>query len=281
MCRSLIALSLLLSLFGVPASGYIGNPPSPEPAYYRMGIAELVVIGKIEDDPAEYKWPKGAATSHYNRSARVAVSEVILGPKDTKSTRVAVNGLWVKLPKVWEHTRTKTGPNIEPFEKGREGLFYLRGSTPGEPLIPAGNLVFVDKDDPSYKDQVRLAKRLAGLIADPKAALKSKVPADRLDTAGMLGWRYRSGWTEWKADPDAEESKLILLALAEVEWNWSPDNREAALANLVFEWIKPIEGFTPSDEVMNNHKAYTAAAKQWLQKNAEKHRVTRYLPNKK
>ena len=97
----------------------------------------------------------------------------------------------------------------------------------------------------------------------------------------MLGWRYRSGWTEWKADPDAEESKLILLALAEVEWNWSPDNREAALANLVFEWIKPIEGFTPSDEVMNNHKAYTAAAKQWLQKNAEKHRVTRYLPNKK
>ena len=97
----------------------------------------------------------------------------------------------------------------------------------------------------------------------------------------MLGWRYRSGSTEWKADPDAEESKLILRALAEAEWVWSPDNREAALANLVFEWIKPIEGFAPSNEVVNNQKDYTAAAKEWLRENAERHRVTRYLPNKK
>lgn len=280
--NSRLVVVLVAPLFAVPAGGYIGNPPSPEPAYYRMGVAELVVVGKVEEDPAEYKWP-AASPSHYNRAARVAVSEVLLGPKDTKAVRVVVNGLWVKLPKAWEPVRTKTGPNIEPFEKGREGLFYLRGFPDATVMIPAGNLVFVDRNDPSYTGQLRLARRLAKLLADPKAALRSKEPADRLDTAGALLWRYRSGWADWKADPDAEESRLILRALADAEWVASrgPGDLEGASAGLAFEWLKPIKGFDPPPEVVNDFKAYTAAAKRWLRDNEDRHRVTRYLPNKK
>ena len=67
-------------------------------------------------------------------------------------------------------------------------------------------------------------KRCVKLLADPMTALKGKNADDRFLTAALLIGRYRTPRPgETKTEPiDAEQSKLILQALADADWNAKP-----------------------------------------------------------
>src|SRR5262249_20099781 len=105
------------------------------------------------------------------------------------------------------------------FQTGQEGAFFLV-KHPTESFYIAPMFGFTAKKTPNFDKQIEQVKKCAKLLADPKASLKSKDADERLQTAGMLIYRYRNyaknptGKAQEKPI-DAEESKQILLAIAE------------------------------------------------------------------
>ena len=117
------------------------------------------------------------------------------------------------------------------------------------------------------------------------AVLKGKNADDRFLTAAMLIARYRTprpGETKTEAI-DAEESKLILQALADADWTVKPAPGILGLQtmnpqNIFYRLnLTPQDGWTQPTDV----KDVPDAAKQWLKDNAEKYRIQRFVADKK
>ena len=132
----------LLLIWGMPlAFGYIANPPSIRALYQRVAWSDLIVVGKvaeIEEKPARDDELPGQRRGWYSRVG-LEVSEVLLGPDKVKSLRLAVNPMWMKPPASWSDLDRMYGkgkvpkelPRIQPFEKGRQGIFFLSRRSPG------------------------------------------------------------------------------------------------------------------------------------------------------
>jgi hypothetical protein len=287
--RLLIAITVSLTGGTGVSQAFIANPPTAWALYQRVAWSDLIVNGKVaevERKPARYTTSPTTPVEWYTRTTRIEVSEVLLGPSKIESVRLAVNPMWLDPPKSWSDTRNeppKGLPRVRALAKGREGIFYLSRHHSGEVYVEAMNPIFTDKDDPAYATELVQCRRLVRLLAEPKKSLQARDPADRLDTAGMLVWRYRvQRYDNQKTEPiDAEESKLILDVLAEVEWNWYPRDPQAVAANRVFEWLAPLEGMKAPAERENFEANFTRAAKEWLRANRERHRIQRYLPHAK
>ena len=130
------------------------------------------------------------------------------------------------------------------------------------------------------------ARRLGRLLQDPEEGLKSTDAEDRLLTAYLL--ILRNCYVPWrrglagKAEPlDAEQSKRILLALAEGDWEKNKQEVRDAVAALqlaVKLGAPALEGF-PADQ---GEKQWAASAKEWLKQHADSYRIHRlYSEDKK
>ncbi|MBY0455918.1 MAG: hypothetical protein K2V38_01125, partial [Gemmataceae bacterium] len=117
--------------------------------------------------------------------------------------------------------------------EGMEGLFFLTKHHGGDfytisPLMPPTDAKAAD-----YKAQVEQVKKGAAVLAEPVKGLKAEKAADRFFAAHVLVTKYRTypetgGEVEIVKVP-AEESKLILAAVAEA--NWQPDPNAPAAPN--------------------------------------------------
>jgi hypothetical protein len=144
--------------------------------------------------------------------------------------------------------------------------------------------VVAKKDNPNFKKEVEEAKKYAKVLASPMSSLKSKKAEDRLTAAGLLINRYKTPVgtnTKTEAVP-AEESKLILTALAEADWaaNTRPGARvdwQMNPQNLFFR-LNPTDkdGWKPPQNGQN----IAEEAKKWLKDNAGKYKMTRYVRDK-
>src|SRR5262249_20100477 len=118
---------------------------------------------------------------------------------------------------------------------------------------------------------------------DPMASLKSKDADERVLTAGMLIHRYRdyrkNPTGKAKQEPiDAAESKQILLALAEADWNkgGTPGSIHPQMAFGMLQ-LTDADGWRPDFKDPNG---FQTAAKKWLKDNADKYRVKQFVPEK-
>jgi hypothetical protein len=288
---SLIALALAAGLCLVPATSFaqpvakriaIRFSPLPE----RVATADAVVAGKvtgIEDKTVSAEPAPGVKDKVEYEIAVVKVEDGILGTKGLTHVKVGT----VKVPEGKPIIRPGGGAP-QKLTVDQEGVFFLHKHPTESFYVLQGPMSVVNKaGNDNYEKELARVKECAKLLADPKAGLKAKSADDRALTAGMLVLRYntpRPGETKREAI-DADQSKLILTALAEAEWNPKRDPNMAQnelLPQAVFGRL----GLTDKDGwnaagPFNTQNAYEEAAKSWLKGHADSYRVQRFVGDKK
>jgi hypothetical protein len=262
---------------------------APPPLGQRAAVADVIVVGKVTGfgDKLVSAVPPGGGDKVEYQIAVVQVGDPILGLKDVKEIKVAF------IPQPPAPTPAP-GPGPRPFIKRRPEftlaleqeacLFLVKHPTEDFYVGQAYYDVINKKDNADFDKNLDEVKRAVKLLADPMAGLKSKSNDERFQTAALLVARYRTprpGQT--KTEPiDSEESKQILLALADADWNPKPmpgpagfqTNPQAIFFRLN---LQPQDGWTqPKDP-----KDIPDAARQWLKDNAGKYRLEHFVADKK
>jgi hypothetical protein len=275
-----------LSLAGVCATvlllptisySYITVPKEPIPN--KVAQADCVVVGKItaiEPKPVFARLYRHIDAKMEFVVADVEVSEPLLGPKAAKKVRLAFLQFQVKSG---EH---KPAPAV-----GQEGCFYaVKHCTEDFYVVPAGG--FHDKKAKEFERELALTRRCCEFLSEPNKALKAKERQDRVLTAYLLVLRYTyapmrlRGKNEAKPI-DAGQSKLILLALAEADWDRPAEQTEVSpryAVNLIVEAARQSGVALPKSFPTNTGdlKKDAVARKQWLQDNAESYRIQQLVP---
>jgi hypothetical protein len=272
----LLAACAAASVIGGAARADMAAPPS---IAERVALSEVIVVGKatgFADKLVAAKPPWGGDKADY-QAATVQVGEALLGAKDVKEIKVGfippAEGPAPKYPR-----RPKFVLAVD-----QEALLFLRPHADAD--FYAGDYyynVVPKKDNPQFDKDLDQVKRCVKLLADPAASLKSKDANERLLTAAMLVTRYRTprpGGAPKTEDVGAEESKLILQALADADWDPAKApgfgfNPAGVFARL---GVTEKDGFTPPPDF----KDYPDAAKKWLKDNADKYRVQKFVADKK
>ncbi|MGE3803737.1 MAG: hypothetical protein AB7K24_03575 [Gemmataceae bacterium] len=265
MQRRLCAAMVVLGVVTTVAAGkraYI--PPAPE----RLASATCAVIGKITEIEKNSVMAAAAPGSQDKLEYQIAVIKIgeTLGGDLQGLTHVRLG--------IPANYGINLGVDVE-------GCFFL---TPHHDQAfyvlqgPAYSAYVTQQTDPAGLEVVR---RCSKLLKDPLASLKSKDADERFLTAAMLMVRYRLGGIPpqgFCSEPiAAEESKLILEALRDADWNRNATDRmhpQQAFSRLQ---LKDKDGWQqPAD-----FSKYPAAAKDWLTKNAGSYRIERFVPIKK
>lgn len=287
MNRFLTGLALsLVTASAAPA--YIGNPITAGPLAVRVGASDLIVIATVEDVEKEPSLPVHPFAPGGPRGLYVgtlAVREVIHGDKSLKSVKAAAPFYYVtidyeKILAQRKEAPAKHAPAMKTFRKGREGLFFLRWSPAHKHYTLAHDPLFVDKDDPVYKEELERTRSYARLLADPTANLQARDEKDRATTAALLIYRYRWPrlWGNAETPIDAGESKLILGALAGAKWDLYPNDFRAIQFNQCFNLLgSPDQPGWIGARGLVFAEAQVEPAKQWLGKNQGTFRIRKFV----
>jgi hypothetical protein len=163
---------------------------------------------------------------------------------------------------------------------GQEGCFFLRKHSTEDFYVPAMQLCFVGKAGASFDKELALIKRCTTILEAPTAALKGKDAEKRFLAAAMLVVRYRTRHSPAdKTEPlDAEQSKLILRALADADWTPSKDyTKLTPLMVLHRLGLTKKDGFMPTKR---EPEAYAAYARQWVRDHVDTYRIQRFVAAK-
>jgi hypothetical protein len=277
-------LTIVLVLAAIdPARGGVRMPEPPLPQ--RVVLADCILVGRItalEAEPVN-AFPLLRVAGAPKVAHQVAVVELqtaVAGAKGVRQLRVGYIGPPPPDPAGLSRPRR---PLIK-LTVGQEGCFFLR-KHPEEDFYIL-QTVWDLHDKASAKDfdkDMALVTRCVSLLDDPDAGLRAKDAGDRLLTAAMLIFRYRT--VQWvyggrpKTEPIAAgQSKLILAALA--EGAWTKEDADSPMGRLrLFLRL----GLTERDgwKQPGSVQELAAAAEEWLQDHRDTHRILRYVPDEK
>jgi hypothetical protein len=283
---SLVVLSTLVVTSSAKALRVMAPPPIPE----RVAQAETIIVGKvtrIEKAPVAVLPFPGAEEKTEYVVAVVEITEALQGAKGLTSIKVGFVAPPPQAPPGGGGIR----PNIRPgrmllpsLTKDQEVCLFLRTHYTGEFHVLNAYFDLIDKSSDTFGKDVELIKKCVKLMTDPDQGLRAKDSADRLLVAGMLISRYCTplGFVQGdlKQEPiDAEQSKRILHILADADWTkleaglerMNPANLFARLG------VTAEDGWNPPQDF----NQLPAAAKNWLQANAETYRIKRWVEEKK
>lgn len=269
---------------------------APSPLPIRVLNSDVVIVGKVTS--VEEKTTVSKKDGVEYKVAVLKIEQNIKGAKDTTHIRVA----WPAPQAQPQEPELLPGQPIRPrlpirprfgamaLQKDQEALLFLK-KQPGETFyIGAEFMSVVLKDNnPNFKNELNEAVKGAKVLENPLASLKSKDAEERLLAAGLQLQRYRMNRTgTQKQEPiNSEESKLILKTIAESDWNPNQPNRGPGWfmmnpqqmfyqLNLTQAdgWVQP----RPNPKNPQNfQKEIEAAAKKWLNDNAEKYVIKRFV----
>jgi hypothetical protein len=254
---------------------------APAPIPQRVALSDAVVVGKVtgfaDKSVSAAPFPGSPDKVEY-QVATVQVADAILGAKGMKEIKVG----FIPPPAGGGPGRPgrRFGPNLL---VDQEACLFLAKHADADFYVLQNYYDVADKKDGNFDKDVEEAKRCAKLIADPAAGLKAKEAEDRFLTAAMLVVRYktpRPSAAEPKTeDVPAEESKQVLLALADADWAPKNTGRFELTPVMVFYRLGVTEkdGWKPPQD----GKEIEAAAKKWLKDNADKYRVQKFVYEKK
>ena len=262
--QRLLPLLLLISFVGI-SSARVAAPP---PLALRIASADVVFVGKVTgfgDKMVPADLEKG--DDRQMQIANVEVSQTLLGQVG-KKVQVGFFPAMGRRP----------GLQLEPND---EALFLVRQHPKRKNTYVAEMYYSAvrEKDNPQFKAQIEEAKSAAKLLANPLMGLKSKDADERYLTAAVLITRYRRATPEAKLETvPAVESKLILEALAEADWQGRNPKFFLVPPRGLFGQL----GITEKDGWIPpmNFAEYDIQAKKWLKANAEKFKLQRYVTPK-
>jgi hypothetical protein len=294
MRRSLLAA--VLAVAGVVAlhESAAGLMIAMRPAPQRAATAEVVVVGKvtaIEKDTVDAPRFKGDKEKVAYTVAVVKIENAFAGANNLTHIKVG----FIPPPRGHQEPPANARPQRTGFQpvylkEGTEGLFYLSKHHSGQFYIIHPIMSPAEPKMEGYKDEVALAKRACAVLADPQKSLKADKAADRGFAAALLVRKYRTypegaGGGEYvNGKLGADESRLILKALAEANWKADPatGNSEAytAFAQLGLTdmdgWKYPVA--KPGEDFQEKTKE---AFVKWLEGPGKDYRVNKWLPKKK
>jgi hypothetical protein len=251
---------------------------APSPVPVRVATADMVVIGKVTSiEGQNVKAPAfpGAKDMAEYQVAVVKIEDAVLGAKGLKEVRVGF------IPQTGGVRPVGYRPPM--LNEGQEVCLFLSKHHEGDFHIMPAYFSVVDKNAATFEKDVAEAKKAAKLMADPKAGFESKDAEERFLTAAMLVSRYRvrkASATPPKEEAiDAEESKKILLALADADWAMKQPGPLPLSPQYAFGQLNLTDkdGWTPP----KNFNDYPEAAKKWLKDNAGTYRIQRFVYEEK
>jgi hypothetical protein len=200
---------------------------SPPPQ--RAITAEVVVVGKItafEKDLVEAAPFAGAPNKVGYKVAVVKIESGLAGAANLTHVKIG----FIPPPKPDPNAKPPVGVRPVPprgiampeLKEGQEMLFFLSKHSSGEFYVIPFTSPPVDVKDEQGKKDLEAVKKVTAVLADPMKGLKSDKAEVRAETAAIMVMKHRA-YPEGAAEVDqvgigADESKLILKALAEGEW---------------------------------------------------------------
>jgi tetratricopeptide (TPR) repeat protein len=196
--------------------------------------------------------------------AQVRSERVLLGPAGPEPVRVGVG----------------PGQAMPELTGEQAGCFFLHKHPEGPFYVLAAGSDFIDSRREEYGKAVALAGRCAALLADPDAGLRSGEAEDRLLTAALLIFRFRTARYAYSGAPrtepiDAGRSRRILAVLGEGPFADKAAREPAGRLTLFLRLgLTEEDGWTPPRRLPD----LAAAAQRWLADNAATYRIRRYVP---
>ncbi|HEY1186059.1 MAG TPA: hypothetical protein VGE74_00320 [Gemmata sp.] len=284
MIRTLFVAALAALLLVTPAEAKRVRMFTP---LEKLARADAVVVGKvtaIEKEPAAVAAEPGAKEKLSYRVAVVKVETGLIGAANVTHIKVGFSPVAANAD-----APVRPGRGLSPFSptEGAEGVFFLTKHHTGDFYVIGTMLAPVLTTAPDYKDQLALVKKAAGVLADPMKALKAD-KADRAFAANVLLSKYRAypdgGGEVGTVKVDAEESKLILKALAEGNWKGDPNTPNDIGAYLSFSllglndkdgWKQPV--VKPGEDFIEKTKE---AFVKWLDGPGKNYQVNKLVAKK-
>ena len=288
--KTVAGLTGLLALASTASGIAVMLPPA---GAHRLPAVDCVIVGRVTSIEAKpvtaARFPGDKQKGEYT-VAVVKVDEGIFNANGMTSVRVA---FVTPLPQ--PGPLPGPGPVIRPpirrypqvkLEVGQEACMFLT-KHPDEPFYTLQSYTDVlnKKDNPNFAKEMEPVRKAAKLLSDPKAGFDSKDAEDRFLTAALLVTRYQTvrptATGQPKLEPiSAEESKQILLAIADADWApkavvgpqffaMTPQNTFNRLQNKT-GWTQP-----------KDFRQFPDEAKKWLKANAETYRVQKYVSSEK
>jgi hypothetical protein len=235
-----LAAAAAVALAATPAQALRIALPVAASTKTKAMQADAVVVGKVTGIDKETvdleQFPGSGKVPH--TVANIKIETSLLGAKNVTHIKLA----YVKPGEEGQPGDVfPGGPGIgRPFPgrgfqaftptEDQEGVFFLQKHPTSDKhfVVPMGHSPILSTDA-NYKDELEKVKGMAGTFADPVKALKVEKEEERVANALTLAQKYRSapqnnnsGVLEETAIP-AEETKLLLKVLAEVDWTKHAD----------------------------------------------------------
>ncbi|MCI0456539.1 MAG: hypothetical protein L0Z62_06115, partial [Gemmataceae bacterium] len=263
-CAFLVLAGLVLLASAASARvAFVAPPPGPA----RTVLADAIVVGRVvgmEDKDIEVApFPGSPAKASY-RIAIVAVTDGVKGARDLKMIRVGFPAppMGVNDPNPGiRPIRPRPGMRVE-LKVGTEGLLYLTKSAEKNLFLMPNYYDLVAREGGNFKKEVEDARKYGQLLDNPMEGLKAKDTEQRFLTAGLLVTRYRTNRAgQAKTEPiSAEESKLILTALAEANWDRPQRFGELHPMNMFSQLgLTAKDGWQPPQQIRNISELHNAA----------------------
>ena len=177
----------------------------------------------VAADPVTAPWHYNEKHKTTYKVATVAVETAFAGGGEGEGDQGRVRAAGRPSPNEKPPRRVPDRPQLK---EGQEVLLFLTRHPTAEFYVLPAIHPPVEVKGEHGKTELESAKRFAAALADPMKGLKSDKAAVRAETAAFLVIKYRAvGESVREVDPvaiPAEESKLILAALLEADWNARP-----------------------------------------------------------
>jgi hypothetical protein len=235
MRRSLFAAALAVAgLVAINASAgalMIAMRPAPQ----RAATADVVVVGKvtaIEKDAADAPQFPGTKDKVSYKVAVVKIEKALAGANNLTHIKIG----FIPPPKVQTGggpvpvgpggirpgIRPRPGLQAPELKVGQEMIFFLDKHFSADFYVMPPMSPPVDVSTDAGKKEVEAVKKVTDLLADPMKALKGDKADARAEAATLLVTKYRSyppfGGEVDQVGIGAEQSKLILKAIADADW---------------------------------------------------------------
>jgi hypothetical protein len=265
-----------------------------------VGGADVIVVAtvsKVQKDVISALPTRGAKKKEPYKIIEVKVQDDLQGAKDLKSIKIGIPCSTLII-----NGKSVNSPLVDVKERQEGVLFLTRHHSNDFYELGLGNLI-AKEFNTNYKADLELTRKCVKLLAAPDDSLKSKNAEERLLAAAMLIRKYRgpldllanSGLQPAKPAKEtrkeepisAEQSKLILNVLSEVDWKTAENPTPSSPANLFVRLgLTPKDGwkykqgpvnFLDGKAVLKSRNELATAAKAWLKANAGTYRIKRFV----
>lgn len=192
----------------------------------KLVRSDVVAVGKVtaveKDEVLAPQFP-GATDKAAYKIAVVKIENGLVGANDITHVKIG----FIPFAEGARRRLWRRGYSPVNLTKDMEALFYLQKHHSADFYTIGLLMVPTDTKDENYKAELETVKKGAAVIADPMKALNAEKADDRMFAAAVMVTKYRSypenGAEVESAKVGADESKLILKAIAEGDWKKDQD----------------------------------------------------------